>query len=85
MADVNVRVRLNHTRDSDLVISLVHPDGTVITLANKRGGNGNNYGSGATDCSGTFTVFDDAAGTSITSGSAPVCGNLPAGATALRP
>ena len=32
VADVNVRVRINHTFDSDLDISLVHPDGTVIDL-----------------------------------------------------
>ena len=38
--DVNVRVRLNHTFDGDLVISLVHPDGTVILLSNNRGGAG---------------------------------------------
>jgi len=74
VADVNARVRLNHSRDSDLVISLVHPDGTVITLADRRGGNGDNYGSGATSCSGTFTVFDDAASTSVAGGSAPFAG-----------
>ena len=74
VADVNVRVRLNHTYDGDLVLSLVHPDGTVITLANKRGSSGDNFGSGASDCSGTFTVFDDAAGTAISSGSAPFAG-----------
>ena len=74
VTDVNVRVRLDHTRDSDLVISLVHPDGTVITLANKRGSRDANYGSGAADCSGVFTVFDDAASTPISSGSAPFAG-----------
>ena len=38
LSDVNVRVRLNHTRDGNLTLSLVHPDGTVIALANRRGG-----------------------------------------------
>jgi PKD repeat protein/subtilisin-like proprotein convertase family protein len=75
VADVNVRVRLNHTYDSDLVIALVHPDGTVVTLVSKRGGAGDNYGSGATNCSGTFTVFDDAASTPINSGAAPFAGS----------
>ena len=75
VADVNVRVRLNHTYDSDLVLSLLHPDGTAITLASKRGAAGDNYGSGATNCSGTFTVFDDAASTPITSGTAPFAGS----------
>ena len=71
VADVNVRVRINHTYDADLVLALVHPDGTVVTLASKRGGAGHNYGSGATDCTGMFTVFDDSAAIAINSGSAP--------------
>lgn len=75
VTDVNVRVRLNHTYDSDLVLALVHPDGTAVTLANKRGGAGDNFGSGASDCSGIFTVFDDAAGTPINSGAAPFAGS----------
>ena len=75
VTDVNVRVRLNHTYDSDLVLSLVHPDGTVVTLVSKRGGSSDNFGSGATNCTGTFTVFDDAASTSINSGAAPFAGS----------
>jgi len=74
--DVNVRVRLNHTFDGDLVISLVHPDGTVINLANNRGGSGANYGTGANDCSGTPTVFDDEAAATIASGVAPFAGSF---------
>ena len=72
---MNVRVRLNHTYDGDLVLSLVHPDGTVIALANNRGSSGDNFGSGAASCAGTFTVFDDAASTAISSGSAPFAGS----------
>ena len=75
IADVNVRVRLNHTYDGDLVISLIHPDATAVTLSSKRGGGGDNYGSGATNCSGTFTVFDDSAAIAITSGAAPFAGS----------
>ncbi|MGH9968787.1 MAG: proprotein convertase P-domain-containing protein, partial [Pyrinomonadaceae bacterium] len=74
--DVNVRVRLNHTFDGDLVISLVHPDGTVIPLASNRGGSGQNFGTGANDCSGTPTVFDDEAGTAISAGIAPFAGSF---------
>ncbi|MGH6630237.1 MAG: carboxypeptidase regulatory-like domain-containing protein, partial [Burkholderiales bacterium] len=33
VADVNVRVRLNHTFDADLTLSLVAPDNTVVTLS----------------------------------------------------
>lgn len=74
--DVNVRVRLNHTFDGDLTISLVHPDGTVINLANQRGGSGDNYGTGANDCSGTPTVFDDEAAATIAGGVAPFAGSF---------
>lgn len=74
--DVNVRVRLNHTFDADLVISLVHPDGTIIPLAANRGGGGDNFGTGANDCSGTPTVFDDSAATAISAGVAPFAGSF---------
>jgi subtilisin-like proprotein convertase family protein len=71
ITDVNVKVRLNHTFDGDLIISLVHPDGTVIPLSNRRGGSGQNFGTGANNCAGTPTVFDDSAAGSITGGAAP--------------
>src|SRR5262249_56699560 len=38
VADVNVRVRLNHTFDGDLVLRLIGPDGTSVALVNNRGG-----------------------------------------------
>ena len=74
--DVNVRVRLNHTFDGDLVISLVHPDNTIVNLSNNRGGSGANYGSGTNDCAGTPTVFDDEAAVTIASGTAPFAGTF---------
>src|SRR5262249_30033124 len=40
IGDVNVSVRLNHTFDADLVLRLIAPDGTVVNLANNRGGAG---------------------------------------------
>jgi subtilisin-like proprotein convertase family protein len=76
VGDVNVKVRLNHTFDGDLVLSLVSPDGTVVPLANNRGGSGDNFGSGANDCSGTFTVFDQQAANTIASGVAPFAGTF---------
>jgi subtilisin-like proprotein convertase family protein len=76
IADVNASVRINHTFDSDLVITLVHPDGTTVPLATSRGGGGDNYGTGANDCSGTPTVFDDEAGTAIGAGAAPFAGSF---------
>jgi subtilisin-like proprotein convertase family protein len=74
VSDIKVKVRLNHTSDSDLILSLVAPDATSVVLANKRGGTGDNYGSGSNDCNGTPTVFDDAAATPISAGTAPFAG-----------
>ncbi|HEY9402983.1 MAG TPA: proprotein convertase P-domain-containing protein [Pyrinomonadaceae bacterium] len=71
VADINVRLRMNHAYDGDVEIRIVHPDGTTVLLSDRRGGMGTNYGSGANDCSGTPTVFDDSAATSIAAGSAP--------------
>lgn len=74
--DLDVKIRLNHTFDSDLDIFVVHPDGTAVELSSDNGGSGQNYGSGANDCSGTPTVFDDAASTLITTGVAPFAGTF---------
>jgi subtilisin-like proprotein convertase family protein len=74
ITDVNVTVRANHTFDGDIVFQLIAPDGTSVPLATNRGGNGANYGSGANDCWGTPTVFDDAAATAISAGTAPFAG-----------
>jgi subtilisin-like proprotein convertase family protein len=76
ISDVNVRVRLNHTFDGDLDLILIHPDGTEVPLSANRGGAGANFGSGANDCSGTFTVFDDGAATAISAGTAPFAGSF---------
>jgi subtilisin-like proprotein convertase family protein len=71
-------VRLDHTFDSDLRISLVSPGGTptVVTLSNRHGGSGDNYGSGANDCSGTPTTFNDSAATPISAGAPPFDGTF---------
>lgn len=76
VADVNVRVRLNHTFDGDLILELISPDGTSVPVAQNRGGAGDNFGIGANDCSGTPTVFDDSAATSISAGTAPFAGSF---------
>lgn len=76
VADVNVRIRLNHTFDGDLDIFLVGPDNTTIELSTDNGGAGDNFGAGATDCTGTFTVFDDAAASSIVGAIAPFAGSF---------
>jgi subtilisin-like proprotein convertase family protein len=69
--DVNVRVRLNHTFDGDLDMVLTSPDGTAVKLVRRLGETGDNFGSGATDCSGTPTTFDDEAGTFVEAGAPP--------------
>lgn len=61
VSDVNFRVRLNHTFDRDLELHLIGPDGTRIELSADNGAGGDNYGSGAQSCAGTFTVLDDSA------------------------
>ncbi len=65
IADVNVKVNIKHTYDSDLQIYLVGPDGTRVNLSNYRGGSGDNY---------TNTTFDDQAATAISAGAAPFSG-----------
>jgi subtilisin-like proprotein convertase family protein len=60
--DVNVTLKINHTRDSDLVLTLISPLGTRIKLANHVGGTGDNF---------TNTTFDDSAAVAISLGAAP--------------
>ncbi|MBX7220317.1 MAG: S8 family serine peptidase [Blastocatellia bacterium] len=76
ITDVNVKVRLNHTFDGDIALTLIAPDNTSIVLSNRRGSSGDNYGSGNNDCTGTFTVFDDAAATAISAGTPPYAGSF---------
>ncbi|MQA74194.1 MAG: hypothetical protein GEU88_07635 [Solirubrobacterales bacterium] len=73
--DLNAAVRLNHSFDGDLAISLVAPGGgTVVDLSSNNGAGGDNYGSGPNNCSGTHTRFDDQAATPITAGAVPFAG-----------
>jgi subtilisin-like proprotein convertase family protein len=65
------RIRLNHSFDSDLRITLISPTGKPVILSNRRGTTGDNFGSGANDCTGTKASFDDLAATAISAGSPP--------------
>jgi subtilisin-like proprotein convertase family protein len=76
ISDINVRVRLNHTADIDLVMTLIGPDGTSVPLSIARGGPDDNFGTGPNDCSGVPTVFDDAAPIPIRGGAAPFAGSF---------
>jgi subtilisin-like proprotein convertase family protein len=62
-----VRVDLVHTFDGDIDVTLIHPAGLRIPLALNRGGGDDDY---------TGTVFDDEAGTSISTGVAPFAGGF---------
>ena len=72
----SVGLRISHTFDRDVTAFLVSPTGLVDPLVLGRGDTGDNFGSGATNCSGTFTTFSDAAATPIGSGSVPFAGSF---------
>ncbi len=65
--DIDFKVNLRHTYDSDLVITAIHPDGTRVLLFNRRGGAGDNL---------TNTTFSDEAATAIANGVAPFSGTF---------
>lgn len=71
--DLNVRLRLTHSSDSDLTISLISPPtstqpaGREVVLVDRRGGSNANF---------TNTVFDDEATSSITTAAAPFTGTF---------
>lgn len=73
VGDLNVRIRLNHTYDKDLILALQHPDGSEVLLVSRRGRSGDNFGTGACGV-GTNTTFDQSAALSITNASAPFAG-----------
>lgn len=65
IVDVNLRLDIVHTFDSDLQISLISPAGTTILLVNRRGGEGDNF---------TNTLLDDEAAVTIAAGLPPFTG-----------
>ncbi|MCI0360864.1 MAG: S8 family serine peptidase [Planctomycetaceae bacterium] len=67
IADLNVRLNITHTYDSDLFIELRHPSGLTVLLVNRRGGSGNNF---------LDTILDDEAATAIAAGTAPFAGSF---------
>jgi uncharacterized repeat protein (TIGR01451 family) len=76
IVDVNVRLRASHSYVGDLGVFLHAPDDTSIALATPFPDSGDNFGTGANDCTGTPTIFDDAAGTAIGSTTAPFAGSF---------
>jgi subtilisin-like proprotein convertase family protein len=76
ITDVNVGVRLNHTFDSDLAISVQNPAGLGTALATNRGGGGDNFGTGNNDCTGALTTFDEDSANPVSGGAAPFSGTF---------
>ena len=73
--DVNVSVRISHPFVGDLFLLVTDPKGNPVNLSAANGGDGDDYGSESTDCTGAFfTFFDDSAATAITAGTPPFNG-----------
>ena len=70
LAKVSVSVHLTHTYDSDLVLTLVGPDGTEVGLSSRNGADEANFGNSCEEP----TIFDDEATTAILYGEAPFAG-----------
>lgn len=62
----SVCINVSHAWDSDLILSLVSPQGTELILADQEGGSSDNF---------INTCFTDDAGTNITEGYAPFTGS----------
>jgi len=71
-----VGVRITHTFDEDVTIYLVSPSGRFIPVDTGHGGTAENFGTGATDCNGTLTIFSDLATTPIIAGTPPYAGSF---------
>ena len=67
ITDLNITLSINHTRDADLAVTLISPDGTYMPLINHNGGSGANF---------VTTTLDDQASTTIGSGTAPFTGSF---------
>ncbi len=67
IADLDLRLDITHTWDSDLDVFLISPTGTRIEMFQDIGGSGDNFNN---------TYLDDEAATAITSGTAPFTGNF---------
>ncbi len=66
IVDLNVKLDITHTWDSDLDVYLIAPDSTRVELFTDVGSSGNNFSN---------TILDDEASVAITSGSAPFDGS----------
>jgi subtilisin-like proprotein convertase family protein len=67
ISDVNIEVSIQHTYLSDMILSLLAPDGTEVILARNIGGASSNF---------VNTVFDQEATNLTENGSAPFTGSF---------
>ena len=76
ITDVNLHLRIDHARDSDLDVWLTH-DGVTVQVNRDNGDDGDNLGTGA-DCTNptTLTRLDDEATTAMSSGTSPFAGSF---------
>jgi subtilisin-like proprotein convertase family protein len=77
---LDVKVRINHTQDSDLVIKLIGPDGVTAATLAMNNGTGMDFGTSSPNRNGatitSYTTFDDLATVSINFGSSPFSGSF---------
>ncbi len=66
VTDVNVKLNISHSYDADLLIYLLGPDGTQISLVSNRGGSGDHFRN---------TTLNDEASIPIRKGAAPFSGS----------
>ncbi|HEX8834699.1 MAG TPA: proprotein convertase P-domain-containing protein, partial [Abditibacteriaceae bacterium] len=72
VSNVTASLYLTHTYLSDLVVTLIGPDGTAITLSDRSGDDGEDFGTSST----RRTVFDDAATPTLFDDVAPYVGRF---------
>ena len=77
--DVIVGVRINHTWPGDLNISIAHPDGSSVLLADRNGWESARdgqeiWGEGSKSCSGELAYFSSSASQSISERNLPFTG-----------
>jgi subtilisin-like proprotein convertase family protein len=75
--DVDVAVRISHTYNNDIDLSLRSPSGRTVELSTDNGADtDDDYGSGDDSCAGTMTEFNDEAETPIEDATSPFNGQF---------
>ncbi|MCE3015748.1 MAG: S8 family serine peptidase, partial [Pirellula sp.] len=67
IADINISLRITHTWMSDMIVTLISPAGTRVTLASRNGGSATGF---------LGTTFDDEAAMAIGAGASPFAGSF---------